>query len=142
MKGSKSKPEGKGNRTFEMGDGDEVILSNKIKVNGTFTTMVSGYPKLVQKGSKNSFVFRFPKGATILYDPTVEMSSEPASGDTTASPTTAAPTATVALPTTVALTTTGASPTTAAPGSAASFVASNALLMGILIMMSALFNRA
>jgi len=81
IKGKKPKPEKKKNGTatanstrppqkFELGDGATVDLSNLVQLDGVWQSMPTGYPKLVTKGSKQVYTFRFPKFTkTAFYDP-------------------------------------------------------------------------
>ena len=71
IKGKKV-PEKKPGKTesFSLGDGVDLQLSNEVLVDGSWTKMPSGYPKVEVKGSKTLFVFRFPKFTTeAIYDP-------------------------------------------------------------------------
>lgn len=73
---------------YDLGSGSSVIISDKVQYddNGDWVPTPSGYPKLVQKGSKTLFVFRFDKfSKSVLYDPQVDLGKSP---DTTDTPTT------------------------------------------------------
>lgn len=67
---------------FELGGGSSVLLSRKISVDGgNYTDMATGYPKLETRGSKQMFVFRFPKfTSSVLYDPQIVLANPDTSG--------------------------------------------------------------
>lgn len=71
---------------FELGGGSSVLLSRKISVDGgNYTDMATGYPKLETRGSKQMFVFRFPKfTSSVLYDPQIVLANPDTSGSNVA----------------------------------------------------------
>lgn len=73
IKGTKS--EFKRNQTIDLGDAT-LELSNRVVVDGQETFMAKGYPKIVTKGVRDLYIFRFPKFATkATYDPLLQLSS-------------------------------------------------------------------
>lgn len=69
-----SKQETIANQTIDLG-GAIMELSNRIVVDGVEVNMPDGYPKTVTKGSKQLFMFRFPKfNVHALYDPVLQLS--------------------------------------------------------------------
>lgn len=73
IKGTKS--ESKGNQTVDLGDAT-LELSNRVVVDGKEEFMASGYPKVVTKGVKDLYIFRFPKFTTkATYDPLLQLST-------------------------------------------------------------------
>lgn len=73
IKGSKS--ESKGNQTTDLGDAT-LQLSNRVMIDSEEVYMPNGYPKITTKGSKQLFVFRFPKFTNkAVYDPLLQMTS-------------------------------------------------------------------
>jgi len=75
------------NESFSLGDGVDLELSNEVLVDGTWTKMPSGYPKVEVKGSKTLFVFRFPKFTTdAIYDPLFGLSEATESSTTPENP--------------------------------------------------------
>lgn len=69
-----SKQENIANQTIDLG-GAIMELSNRIVVDGVEVNMPDGYPKTVTKGSKQLFMFRFPKfNVHALYDPVLQLS--------------------------------------------------------------------
>jgi len=72
IKGTKS--ESKGNQTIDLGDAT-LELSNRIVVDGTEEFMANSFPRVETKGSKQLYIFRFPKFNTMAtYDPLLQMS--------------------------------------------------------------------
>lgn len=60
------------NQTKDYNIGNAVVgLSTRVKVDGAWVTMPTGYPKVATQGSSTVYTFRFPKGNAILYDPTI-----------------------------------------------------------------------
>ncbi|XP_014681654.1 PREDICTED: skeletal aspartic acid-rich protein 2-like [Priapulus caudatus] len=61
-------------QTFDMGANTNLVLSQKVKTSdsGDWTDMPTGYPDYTTKGNKKMFIFRFPKGDKITYDPSLE----------------------------------------------------------------------
>lgn len=52
-----------------------------MQVDGNWTEMAEGFPKLEIKGSKKLIVFRFPKfSQKVFYDPTITMGKTPIEG--------------------------------------------------------------
>ena len=71
IKGSKS--ESKGNQTTDLGDAT-LQLSNRVVIDSEEIYMPTGYPKITTKGSKQLFVFRFPKFMNkAVYDPLLQI---------------------------------------------------------------------
>lgn len=71
VKGPKN--EAKGNKTVDLG-GATLQLSNRIVIDSVETNMVNNYPKLITRGSKQLYVFRFPKFNTkAVYDPLLQL---------------------------------------------------------------------
>lgn len=56
---------------YDLGGGAVLGMSNRVKVDGAWVTMAAGYPKMTSSGSKTTYTIRLPKGAAILYDPTI-----------------------------------------------------------------------
>jgi hypothetical protein len=91
IKGEKSKPQPKAKKTdktkpdakepkkdkglektWDLGSGATLDLSDLVMVDGNWTNMPEGYPKLVTKGDKQMYTFRFPKfNDYAFYDPIV-----------------------------------------------------------------------
>jgi len=72
VKGSKAAKASGGGKSVSLGGGATIELSNKVLVDGAWTTMPEGYPMIVIKGSSTTFTFRFPKFASsALYDPVI-----------------------------------------------------------------------
>lgn len=72
VKGSKN--EAKGNKSVDLG-GATLQLSNRVVIDGVETNMANNYPKLITRGSKQLYVFRFPKFNTkAVYDPLLQLS--------------------------------------------------------------------
>mgnify|MGYP006101040797 CR=1 FL=1 len=67
---------GKTDKSWDLGDGAILELSDQILVDGNWTTMPDGYPSYEQKGGKQIYTFRFPKFTdTAFYDPIVGFDS-------------------------------------------------------------------
>lgn len=65
-----------GGKTFSLGGGVNIQLTNKVTVDGNETTLPEGYPKVETQGGKQVFKFRFPKFTSSLsYDPVIETSN-------------------------------------------------------------------
>lgn len=74
IKGSQNKRQN--NKTYDLG-GAMLQLSNRVVVDGDEIDMPDSYPKIVEKGNKQLFVFRFPKFAEKLtYDPILQIAPE------------------------------------------------------------------
>lgn len=75
-------------KKFTLGSGLTVDLSNKVQIDGTWVAMPAGYPKVETQGSKQLFIFRFPKFSTSLaYDPIIDgLGSSSGSGGSTSNP--------------------------------------------------------
>jgi hypothetical protein len=59
-------------KNWDLGDGAVLELSDQILIDGNWTKMPKGYPKMATKGGKVTYTFRFPKFAeTAFYDPIV-----------------------------------------------------------------------
>lgn len=60
-------------KTVDIG-GALLQMAKEVEVDGTKTPLPAGYPKIIVKGSKKVFVFRFPKFNTLLsYDPLLQL---------------------------------------------------------------------
>lgn len=58
--------------------GLNIHLSDQIQIDGKWTAMAAGYPKVEAKGAKMIFTFRFPKFKhEAKYDPLISSSAEP-----------------------------------------------------------------
>ena len=91
IKGKKDKPEKKDEasgatsknatkkkkaKKYSLGDGASLDLSSLVKLDGNWTTMPDGYPKLVTKGGKQIYTFRFPRfKSAAFYDPVIGFDS-------------------------------------------------------------------
>merc|ERR1719473_476201 len=54
-------------------------LSDEVNVDGTWLRMPSGYPRVEVQGSKQLFIFRFPRFAgSMVYDPIIDGAGTPA----------------------------------------------------------------
>eukprot|EP00928_Gymnodinium_smaydae_P010842 TRINITY_DN14082_c0_g1_i2.p1 TRINITY_DN14082_c0_g1~~TRINITY_DN14082_c0_g1_i2.p1 ORF type:complete len:626 (+),score=118.28 TRINITY_DN14082_c0_g1_i2:99-1880(+) len=86
VKGPKTANMKKGsNKSIDMGDGVSLELSDQVLVDGNWTSMPAGYPKITVKGSSTIFTFRFPKFvASATYDPLVSGMTPPTSAPTPA----------------------------------------------------------
>ena len=91
---------------YDLGGGALLSLSKKIEIDGSaIVDMATGYPKVITKGSKTLFTFRFPKAQSILYDPAVDFGVVPDTESPTIAPTIAptnAPTITDTIAPTIA----------------------------------------
>lgn len=62
---------------WDLGDGAELALSTKVRVDDVWADMPGAadgtYPMMTQRGSKTIYTFRFPKGASLFYDPNVSL---------------------------------------------------------------------
>jgi len=59
--------------TNEAGEGITLELSNEVKIDGVWTKMPDGYPKMTEQGSKQLFIFRLPKfSSSAFYDPIID----------------------------------------------------------------------
>lgn len=71
IKGSKDTP-----TEEDLGGGIPLVLASNIKIGDEIITMPDGFPKIVNKGGKSLFVFRFPKNGgapSYIYDPIIGM---------------------------------------------------------------------
>lgn len=60
------------NKSIDMGSGLSMELSDQVMVDGNWTSMPDGYPKVVMQGSSTVFTFRFPKFKSVAtYDPLI-----------------------------------------------------------------------
>ena len=64
-------PEANQTKDYDIGAGAVVGLSSRVKVDGTWVAMPTGYPKITTQGSSTVYTFRPPKGSSLLYDPTI-----------------------------------------------------------------------
>ncbi len=79
IKGSDDSPEEKEgrNNTFALGSGATLDLSNQILMDGNWTAMPAGYPKVETKGGKIIYTFRIPKfDVDAMYDPIVSFDAD------------------------------------------------------------------
>lgn len=77
--GDAKKKDGPENK-YDLGSGT-VLLSKKVKVDGTIVNMEGDYPKAMTKGSMQVFRFRFPKFTSdILYDPIFSLGEDGTNG--------------------------------------------------------------
>lgn len=73
IKGKDSIP--KGNKTIDLG-GATLELSNRVVIDGSEINMPESYPQIETQGSKQLYVFRFPKFTnTVIYDPLLQLSA-------------------------------------------------------------------
>jgi hypothetical protein len=98
-------------KAFDLGGNIPLQLSNRVFVDGVWTSMPDGYPKMINTGGSAIFTFRFPRFAdTAVYDPVVGFSRSIAPPVVTVVPTTVvvgfsesvAPPVTISVPTTLA----------------------------------------
>lgn len=72
VKGSAEAKVGSDGKSVELGGGATIELSDRVFVDGEWTTMPAGYPMVSTQGSSTMFTFRFPKfSESALYDPVV-----------------------------------------------------------------------
>ena len=72
VKGSGEPKVGSDGNSVELGGGATIELSNRVFVDGEWTTMPEGFPAVDTQGSSTKFTFRFPKfSESALYDPVV-----------------------------------------------------------------------
>lgn len=72
VKGSAEAKAGSDGKSVELGGGATIELSDRVFVDGEWTTMPAGYPMVSTQGSSTMFTFRFPKfSESALYDPVV-----------------------------------------------------------------------
>lgn len=72
VKGSGEAKAGPDGKSVELGGGATIELSDRVFVDGEWTTMPAGYPMVSTQGSSTMFTFRFPKfSESALYDPVV-----------------------------------------------------------------------
>lgn len=91
---------------LDLGGGINLNLIDDINVDGTWTKMPDGFPKLVQTGADTRVVFRFPKfNQRVFYDPTFQgqgdtknPTTSPTVVSPSKSPTTYSPTASPMVP--------------------------------------------
>lgn len=74
IKGKAAKPERNGSsKDYDLGADVGLDLSDRVFVDGAWTTMPAGFPKMELKGGSAIFTFRFPKfDQEAMYDPVVE----------------------------------------------------------------------
>jgi hypothetical protein len=73
---SEAKGSGSGGKSFAIGGGVSLELSNSVLIDGQWTTMPEGYPLVTTQGSATNIVFRFPKFTTSAdYDPLIQKSA-------------------------------------------------------------------
>merc|ERR1712194_262252 len=82
-KGDTDKEEGRKGKTrrkehaWDLGEGATLDLTSRVRVDGVWTDMPAGYPKLVNKGEKQYYTLRFPRfNDNIWYDPVVTFNEE------------------------------------------------------------------
>ncbi len=73
IKGSDDSPKENGsNKTYTLGGGVTLDLSDQILLDSAWTSMPEGYPKIESKGAKILYTFRIPKfDVDAMYDPIV-----------------------------------------------------------------------
>lgn len=59
--------------------GPELILSSKVTVDSVLVDQPSGFPKVEGPVKEQKFIFRFPRGNSITYDPVLSLSGTPSS---------------------------------------------------------------
>ena len=123
---------------YDLGGDVPLTLSDRVLVDGTWTSMPSGYPHMEIQGGSAIFVFRFPTfSVNATYDPTigtgqdettsVESTSSPSSSDSVDATTTSPSSSDSAGATTATPSSSGsAGATTAAPSSSGSAGATTA----------------
>lgn len=73
IKSNKEITEGESKKTVDLG-GAQMQLAQEVTVDDAKVVMPSGFPKVISKGSKQIFVFRFPKFSNALsYDPLLQL---------------------------------------------------------------------
>lgn len=81
IKGSKEKADKKSNTTVEIG-GATLQLSNRVTKDGVEVDMPQGYPRIETQGSKEFYIFRFPRfDDKIIYDPVMQLSDPSSTSD-------------------------------------------------------------
>lgn len=91
VKGQAAAPSSVDDDSYDLGGGKKLDLTPIVEIDGTETTMPDGYPKIVTRGGKQMFVFRFPKfTSSAVYDPLVS-SPEEETVDPTLAPTPSPP---------------------------------------------------
>lgn len=72
IKGDKTSKDKSGDKVM-LGDNSQIVLPNEINVDGTWSTMPTGYPQQIGT-EKTTYTFRFQKfSKTLSYDPLIEM---------------------------------------------------------------------
>lgn len=62
--------------------GSTLQLSNRVVVDGEEVDMPYGYPRIETQGSKDIYIFRFPRfQEAVVYDPVLQFSPETSAGD-------------------------------------------------------------
>lgn len=73
---------------FSLGGGVDLQLTDKVTLDGSMSTMPSGYPKVAGQGTSQVFTFRFPKfTSSALYDPLLSTGSSDSLASTSTSTT-------------------------------------------------------
>eukprot|EP00928_Gymnodinium_smaydae_P087769 TRINITY_DN7198_c0_g2_i1.p1 TRINITY_DN7198_c0_g2~~TRINITY_DN7198_c0_g2_i1.p1 ORF type:complete len:325 (+),score=49.76 TRINITY_DN7198_c0_g2_i1:81-1055(+) len=86
-----AKSKGGKNTSIELGGGLSLGLSSRVQIDGNWTSMPTGYPKVSMTGKSTTITFRFPKFTTkAWYDPVITSSGSSGTSPTIAP--TAAPT--------------------------------------------------
>lgn len=76
VKGRGGDPLQSGSDSYDLGGGAKVELNSAVEIDDLDSSMPAGYPKLEVKGSKQVFIFRFPRfNSKAKYDPIVTFSS-------------------------------------------------------------------
>ncbi|KAK3599354.1 hypothetical protein CHS0354_009854 [Potamilus streckersoni] len=80
VKGKGEKPEKLVKKKFSNGDeyslggSSYLVMSKKVRSDGNWTDMPTGYPLIISRGNKKTFVIRMPKfSSNSFYDPNVEI---------------------------------------------------------------------
>lgn len=62
--------------------GPELVLSSKVTVDGALVDQAVGFPKIEGEDDEQKFIFRFPRGNTIYYDPVLTLAGASSSAMT------------------------------------------------------------
>lgn len=76
VKGSATDTSEKAGNQYSLGGGVDLLLTNKVTIDGVEMEMPPGFPRVEMKGGKQVFKFRFPKFlVSAAYDPVLTTSS-------------------------------------------------------------------